>query len=203
MKTARKNPRGRPRNPGASLKVLEAARSLIAEGGVAAVTIEELAARAGVSRPTIYRSWPNAKAVAMAALMDASPIAPKAGASETVSRDLKRVIAALADAFSTPAGRSAAELIAAADYSTELAKAFRHHLLLQTRERVVGILQGGIKRGELQGGIDVEAAADLIMAPVFFRLMVGHRRLSANFASAIVEMALDGLSARKDLQGGS
>lgn len=197
MKTARKNPRGRPRDPASSLKVLEAARSLLAEGGVAAVTMEELAARAGVSRPTIYRSWPNAKAVAMAALMDASPAAPQAGAGGTARRDLNRVIAALADAFSTPAGRSAAELIAAADHSTELAKAFRHHLLLQTREQAVGILKGGIERGELRSGIDVEAAADLIMAPVFFRLMVGHRRLSASLAATIVEMALDGLAVRK------
>ena len=84
--------RGRPRNEAASFKVLEAARELLAEGGIAAVTIEELAARAGISRPTIYRSWPNAKAVAMAALIEATVAAPQAAAGGTVRGELKRVV---------------------------------------------------------------------------------------------------------------
>lgn len=186
--------RGRPRNEAASFKVLEAARELLAEGGIAAVTIEELAARAGISRPTIYRSWPNAKAVAMAALIEATAAAPQAAAGGTVRGELKRVVKDLVAAFSTPAGRSAAELIAAADHSTELAKAFRHHVLLKVRERVLEILGNGVKRGDIRKRLDLEAAADLVMAPVFFRLMVGHRPLSADFAETIVEQALEGLS---------
>lgn len=186
--------RGRPRNEAASFKVLEAARELLAEGGIAAVTIEELAARAGISRPTIYRSWPNAKAVAMAALIEATAAAPQAAAGGTVRHELKRVVKDLVAAFSTPAGRSAAELIAAADHSTELAKAFRHHLLLKVRERALQILRNGIKCGEIRKRLDLEAAADIIMAPVFFRLMVGHQPLGADFAETIVEQTLEGLS---------
>ncbi|NJO33540.1 MAG: TetR/AcrR family transcriptional regulator [Rhodospirillales bacterium] len=187
--------RGRPRNDAANLKVLKAARDLLAEGGIAAVTIEELAARAGISRPTIYRSWPNAKAVAMAALIDATA-APPAAAGGPVRLALTRVVKDLVEAFSTPAGRSAAELIAAADHSTELAKAFRHHLLLKVRERVLEILREGVKRGDIRKRADLEAGADIIMAPVFFRLMVGHQPLSAGFAEIAVKQALEGLSTR-------
>lgn len=188
--------RGRPRNEAANLKVLEAARDLLAEGGIAAVTIEELAARAGISRPTIYRSWPNAKAVAMAALIEATAAAPRAAAGGTVRRALTGVVKDLVAAFSTPAGRSAAELIAAADHSTELAKAFRHHLLLKVRERVLEILRQGVERGDIRKRADLEAAADGIMAPVFFRLMVGHQPLDAGFAETAVRQALEGLSTR-------
>jgi AcrR family transcriptional regulator len=187
--------RGRPRNNAANLKVLEAARDLLAEGGIAAVTIEELAARAGISRPTIYRSWPNAKAVAMAALIEAAAMTPETASRGSVRHDLKRVVNDLVTAFATPVGRSAAELIAAADHSTELAKAFRHHLLLKVRERVLEVLAAGVKRGDIRKRLDLEAAADLVMAPVFFRLMVGHHQLDADFAETIVEQVLHGLSA--------
>jgi len=186
--------RGRPRNEAAGLRVLEAARNLLAEGGIGAVTIEELAARAGVSRPTIYRSWPNAKAVAMAALMETPSPRASIAKSRTARSELKQAITELVAAFSSPAGRSAAALIASADHSTELAKAFRHHLLLKSRERVLCIIRDGVNRGEIRGRLDLEAAADLVMAPVFFRLLVGHQALSSNLAETIVDQALDGLS---------
>jgi AcrR family transcriptional regulator len=53
------------------------ARALLETHGPGAVTIEAVAARSGVSKPTIYRTWPNAHAVVMAALME-SPLAPSA-----------------------------------------------------------------------------------------------------------------------------
>lgn len=130
----------------------------------------------------------------MAALMDVSAPAPPTAGTGTTRQELKQVVASLVAAFATPVGRSAAELIAAADHSTEIARAFRHHLLLQTRERVLASLRVGIKRGEIRGGLDVEAAADLVMAPIFFRLLVGHHQLSDGFADRVVGMALDGIA---------
>jgi AcrR family transcriptional regulator len=65
-------PRGRPRSMAARRAILMATHELLAEGGLSSVTIEGIAARAGVGKPTIYRSWPNAQAVAMAALMEGS-----------------------------------------------------------------------------------------------------------------------------------
>ncbi|NOT70925.1 MAG: TetR/AcrR family transcriptional regulator [Hyphomicrobium sp.] len=186
--------RGRPRDEAAAGKVLKAARELLAEGGIAAVTIEEVAARSGISRPTIYRSWPNAKAVAMAALMEPSPSTKPGGKPRSLRGELKQAIAEMVSAFSTPAGRSAAALIASADHSTELAKVFRHHLLLNGRERVLAILRAGIERGDLRSRLDVEVAADLVMAPVFFRLLVGHQALSASLADTIVDQALGGIA---------
>src|SRR5579864_9001228 len=63
-------PRGRPRSLEARRAILRAAHELLAEGGLSSVTIEGIADRAGVGKPTIYRTWPNANAVAMAALME-------------------------------------------------------------------------------------------------------------------------------------
>lgn len=189
--------RGRPRNAAARERVLAAARALLDERGVAAVTMEELAARAGVGKPTIYRSWPNAKAVAMAALMQGppEPTAPRTGRS--TAADLKRTLRTLVAAFSTRAGRSAAMLVASADPTTEIAKVFRHHVILKAREDVRSIFARAIGDGSVRADADVEAALDLLVGPVFFRLLVGHAPLDDAFADATVEQALQGLAAER------
>lgn len=178
--------RGRPPNEDAQRRVLAAARQLMTEGGVAAVTVEALSALAGVTRPTIYRHWPNAQAVAMAALMDDETRRPPRKASKTLAKDLEAELTAVAEALASPTGRSALALVASADPSTELAKAFRHHLLLKSRERVRTRLQLAVDQAELSGDCDVDCLADLVLAPMFFRLLVGHAPVSPAFARTCV-----------------
>jgi AcrR family transcriptional regulator len=185
--------RGRPRSAAARLRVLAAARALLEEGGLAAVTMEELAARTGVGKPTIYRSWPNAKAVAMTALMQAPEDAAPARGGRSIAAELKRSLRALVATFSTRAGRNAAMLVASADPDTELAKVFRHHVILKTREEVRAILARAAGDAALRRG-DVEVALDLLLAPVFFRLLLGHAPLDEAFADAVVDQALAGLA---------
>ena len=76
-------PRGRPRSEAARRAILDAARETLEEGGLLAVTMEGVAARAGVGKPTVYRHWSNRYELAMAALIAASGevVAPAAGAA--------------------------------------------------------------------------------------------------------------------------
>src|SRR5215469_13144852 len=115
-------PRGRPRSAGARAAILAAARAILDEGGITAVTMEGIAARAGVGKPTIYRSWPNAHAVAMAALMDISPSPPPMTAASVTSptggpalEDLRAQLHEVVRVFSAPLGRSVTLMIAAAE----------------------------------------------------------------------------------------
>lgn len=185
--------RGRPRNEAARFKILEAARKLLNEGGVAAVTMEELAARTGVGKPTIYRSWPNAQAVAMAALIDVPAAAVPARSGRSLILELKRVLRSLTVVFASRAGRSAAALIAAADPDTEIAKAFRHHVILRSREQIRELIVRAIGEGVLRADTDIEVALDLIVAPVFFRLLLGHGPNDETFADSVVDHVLAGI----------
>lgn len=185
--------RGRPRSQVARAKILGAARELLDEGGLAAVTMEELAARTGVGKPTIYRSWPNAQAVAMSALIEAPPIAEPDEAGRSVVGDLKRIVRSVVLAFASRSGRSAAALIAAADPETELAKAFRHHVILKSRDDARAIMLRGIDEGVFRANADLDLALDLVLAPVFFRLLLGHGPLDDTFADAVVDLAVRGL----------
>lgn len=187
--------RGRPRDQAARAKILDVARRLLNEGGVAAVTMEELAARTGVGKPTIYRSWPNAQAVAMAALIDGQTAAGPVRSSRSLIIEVKRVLRSLVVAFASRAGRSAAALIAAADPDTEIAKAFRHHVILRSREQVRALIVRAIDEGLVRADADIEVAVDLIVAPVFFRLLLGHGPNDEAFADSVVDHVLAGIRA--------
>ncbi len=191
-----KKARGRPRDQASRGKVLRAARDLLDEGGLGAVTMDELAARTGVGKPTIYRSWPNAQAVAMAALMDAQTSVALDKPGRSVALDIRRHIQAVVDAFASRAGRSVATLMAAADAETELAKAFRHHVILKSRDQLRTLVLRGIDEGVLRRDADIETALDLLLGPVFFRLLVGHASLDEGFAASVTKQALDGLRAK-------
>lgn len=188
-----KRARGRPRDEASRAKVLRAVRELLDEGGLGAVTMDELAARTGVGKPTIYRSWPNAQAVAMAALMDARMGVAMAKPGRSVVLDIRRHIQAMVDAFASRAGRSVATLMAAADAETELAKAFRHHVILKSREQLKMHVLRGMDEGVLRRDADIEVALDLLLGPVFFRLLVGHAPLDERFAASVTRQVLDGL----------
>ncbi|MBI5013753.1 MAG: TetR/AcrR family transcriptional regulator [Methylocystis sp.] len=175
---------------------MRAARDLLDEGGLGAVTMDELAARTGVGKPTIYRSWPNAQAVAMAALMDAQTSVALDKPGRSVALDIRRHIQAVVDAFASRAGRSVATLMAAADAETELAKAFRHHVILKSRDQLRTLVLRGIDEGVLRRDADIETALDLLLGPVFFRLLVGHASLDEGFAASVTKQALDGLRAK-------
>lgn len=185
--------RGRPRDQGARAAVLKAARILLEEGGLTAVTMDRLAARTGVGKPTIYRSWPNAHAVALDALLQSAALMPSVRESTAPLKDLRRQLRRIAALFATPTGRSVAQMIAAAQGETELSKTFRHRFILASREEGRRLLTRAIADGDVRAAIDMEAALDLIYAPLFFRLLVGHGALDRKFVDAILDQALQGL----------
>ena len=187
--------RGRPRDESARAAVLAAAAKLLEEGGLTAVTMDRLAARTGVGKPTIYRSWPNAHSVALDALLQSAALMPSVKESAAPLKDLRKQLRRIAALFATPTGRSVALMIAAAQSETELAKVFRHRFMLASREEGRRLLSRAIKAGEVRGDIVVEAALDLIYAPLFFRLLVGHGALDRKFVDAVLDHALTGLAA--------
>ena len=193
MNEEKKTGRGRPRDPGTRKKILAAAAHLLDEGGLSAVTMEAIASRAGVGKPTLYREWPNAQAVAMSAFVERAHKAPRHSRARTALLALKRQLRELAKAFATRSGRSTAMMIAAAQNDSELAKVFRVHFVMKNREEGRALLLQAMAEGDARRDIDVDAALDLIYAPFYFRLLIGHAPLSARNTDVIVDLALQGI----------
>ncbi|HEU4651012.1 MAG TPA: TetR/AcrR family transcriptional regulator [Croceibacterium sp.] len=187
--------RGRPRSETARLRVLAAARALLEERGLPGLTVEGIAARAGVGKPTIYRHWPNAQAVAMDAFLESTEADPPGVGRGLALPALRRQLAAIAAAFASPAGRSTAAMIAAAQNDSELAKVFRNRFIMTSRESGRALLCQGIAEGAVCADADLEVALDLIYAPLYFRLLIGHGPLDSGFTDALLDLALEGLHA--------
>lgn len=159
--------------------------------GFGRLSIEAVAARSGVGKPTLYRNWANAQELALAALI-ANPL-PEVEPQEATATARARLLAqmrGLVTAFASTRGRQVALALASADPESEFTKAFRNKVILASREAGRAILQGAIVSGEIASPPDLEVLLDMIYGPVFYRLLVGHQPLDAALADAVVETAL-------------
>lgn len=209
-------PRGRPRSAALRRKILRAAASLLDERGISGVTMEAIAARAGVGKPTIYREWPNAPSVALAAFLetveppdqaqvdssertkdgnkgDAALFKKRAASPFQSLTALRLHLRATAHAFTTRVGRNTAAMIAASQHDSELAKVFRTQFILRCREEGRSLINLAVAAGELREPTEIEAVLDLIYAPLYFRLLIGHGPLDESFTDTILDLALNGL----------
>ena len=188
--------RGRPRSLEARRAILNAASALLAEGGLGAVTMEAVAARASVGKPTIYRWWPDRHSVAMAALMEADVEDGAASVRQSAIVELRDQLRAIARRFGTSTGRHVASLIAASDSESELSKAFRSHFVLARRAEGKALLERAVREGELRRSVRIEIALDLLYGALFFRLLMGHASLDESFVDRALDHALVGMKRR-------
>ncbi|WP_029077079.1 TetR-like C-terminal domain-containing protein [Kaistia adipata] len=182
---------GRPPSVEARERALRAAHEILMAEGFGRLSIEAVAARSGVGKPTLYRSWANAQELALAALI-ANPL-PEVEAQEATATARARLLAqmrGLVTAFASTRGRQVTLALASADPESEFTKAFRNKVILASRETGRAILQGAIAGGEIASPPDLEVLLDMIYGPVFYRLLVGHQPLDAALADAVVETAL-------------
>ncbi len=184
--SSRPAPRGRPRDPRTRAAILAAARALLERGGLTSVTIEAIAQKAKVSRPTIYRYWSNAPAVAMAAFLETTGAAQAADSAGAPLAALRAQLHALADAFAAPTGRSVAAMVAAAQSETELAKAFRNEFIARNRDATRALLTRCIADKAIAPPEDMELSLDLIFGPLFYRLLMGHAPITRGFVDQLL-----------------
>jgi AcrR family transcriptional regulator len=197
--TAKNGPQGRspgrPRSERAHRAILQAANELLESGGFASVTVEAIAERAGVSKATIYRWWPNRAAVVMDGFLSTVtsevPFPHTGHAREDIRIHMRR----LAEAFSGKMGRTVAALIAEGQTDPELAEALRSRWLSVRRAEAKEILELGIERGELRDDIDPEVAVDVLYGPIYYRMLVSHAPLEGDFADALADHIFSGLVA--------
>ncbi|MDW3099148.1 MAG: TetR/AcrR family transcriptional regulator [Alphaproteobacteria bacterium] len=185
--------RGRPRSAQAEAAILKAARELLDDAGPARLTIEAVAARAKVGKPTIYRYWANARELAMAALMARMPDAPGVVESQSALADLRTHVRGLIARFSTTRGKQTALMLATAERDSEMFKAFRNQVVMTGREEGRAILARAQMSGEVRADLPIETTLDLIYGPIFFRLLTVHAPLTQSFADEIVGLISSGI----------
>jgi AcrR family transcriptional regulator len=186
---------GRPRSEQAERAIVEATLDLLAEVGIGALSIEQVAARAGVGKATIYRRWPNKEALIIDALASLKEPEPVLG-GVSVRDDL----VALARALGVEKGDRQRvgiywSVFGNGDKHPELHGRFIRDVVEPRRERMRAVLRRGIETGELRPDIDIDLVMWLIMGAVVNRARAwGIGPVPEDFPDRLVDTALRGLT---------
>ncbi|MGW3350464.1 TetR/AcrR family transcriptional regulator [Nonomuraea rubra] len=161
------------RSEAARQAVLQAADDLLAEKGFAGVTMEGIAARAGVAKQTVYRWWSSKTAVLVDAFVEdlAEELTPPDHGA--LALDLPAYLGRLAHVLSaTDTGAVFRALIAQAQHDPAFGADFRARYLDEQRRRDRLPLERAVARGELPAGLDVAAETDRLVGPLYYRVLV-------------------------------
>ena len=187
--------RGRPRSEKAHQAILAAAADLLLERGLAAVSMDAIAERAGVSKATIYRWWHSKETLALDALYHEWSDVPAPADSGSLRADLLSVMLPWARlAVSRPYGRVMAALLTEAASSPEFAREYHARFIAPRREGARVIIRRAVARGEIPPETNVEVALDLLYGPVYHRLLHGHAPVDDEFVRDVVDTALGGIA---------
>jgi AcrR family transcriptional regulator len=182
---------GRPRDARHDRAILEATLDILLEQGYGGLTIEGVAVRAGVGRPTIYRRWPSKPALVVAALVQSARLALPAPDTGSLRRDLLEVQRHQVERMNSPDSRRVtAGLVADLATDPELADVYVTQYLAPRRAGVWQVLQRGIDRGELAADVDLAFAYDLLVGPLFMRAVVWGQPLAPEAAEQTADVIL-------------
>jgi AcrR family transcriptional regulator len=189
--------RGRPRSEKARKAILAAAIELQLGQGLHAMSMDDVAERAGVSKATIYRWWASKELLALDALAT-----EWAGAMPTLERDTGTLRGDLVARFrpwlrqlnKKPFGRVIAGLIAEAQADPEFAKLYRESFVQPRRDATRPLLLRAIDRGEIAADTNLEVTLDLLYGPIYHRLLHGHAPLTDRFAQQVIDTVIAGIS---------
>jgi AcrR family transcriptional regulator len=193
--TTTHRPRGRPRSQQADQAILSAALDLFAESGPDSLYIEQVAAKAGVGKATIYRRWPGKEEMLVAALASVGTQLPEPQ-GKSVRADLITLLSAICrDAADPRRARLFALMQGEGKRYPRLMAAYLATVVKPRRELVRSVLRRGVATGELRENTDIEAASFLLDGAVL-QSMYGTGPADARYARRVVEELLRGLAAR-------
>lgn len=177
--------------------ILKSAIGLFEELGYERLTVDGIALRAGASKATIYRWWPNKGAILTEAFLTAVEpdiVFPDSG---SVREDLVGQLALLVRVLGeTQLGNMMISLLGEAQHDAALATALRDGWLKPRRVAGRAVLERAIQQGELRRGLDLDLTLDGLYGPIYLRLLFGHAQLDTPALEALVDQQLRGIAAR-------
>ena len=172
---------GRPRSEETRLVILRATLDLLREETLQTITIEAIAKEAGVSKATIYRWWNSKALIVMDAFIEHhlvhTPMHRDLSPGEAIAQHLRDLV----EQYAGFGGQVVSQIIAAGRSDPAIAREFRARFYYGRRAVVREMLEEWRRTGEIASDTNVEVLMDLLYAPIYMRLMLGHAPLDAQF----------------------
>ena len=189
---------GRPRDVRHDQAILDSTLEILRKQGYGGLTIDGVAAHAGVGRPTIYRRWPSKPALVVAAMVESARLAIPEIDTGTLRDDLLSVQRHQIDLMSVPENRRlTAGLIADLTADPRLAESYVRQYLEPRRAVVWRVLQRGVDRGELDAGADFALIYELLIGVLFIRSVVWGKPLGPDVAENTVDVILSAFAPKR------
>ena len=188
--------RGRPRSPRAQQAIVTATCELLLELGYERLSIEGVAARAGVGKQTVYRWWPSKSALVTEAVLEGRlPISgeppPDTG---DLRADLGSWLARQFDALADPYVLSLIRAVTAAAADNDTAGAALYEKFTgPAHEAIVARLAAGVSAGQARSGADLDAAADALAGTLLYVALARHDP-APDRITGLLNMVMDGIS---------
>jgi AcrR family transcriptional regulator len=177
--------------------ILDATLRLLSDEGmtVKELSIEAIAREASVGKTTIYRWWPSKAAVVIDAFMEHHVLQTPVRDGVPVRQALESHLRSLIKQYAGPAGRLVSQILAECQYDPETREMFLERFFAGRYQTIVDLVQRGIDNGELSPKLDPGLFSEALYAPVYQRLLIGHRPLKPSLAKALVEQAFESATA--------
>lgn len=185
---------GRPRSERAEQAILDATLEAVGENGIDGVSCEDVAARAGVGKATLYRRWSGKEDLLIAAFASVKRPLPQPR-GESVREDLITLLTVIAADSDDPRyAQQYALLLGAGERYPRLVARYREQVVEPRRELIRAVLRRGIEAGELRQGIDVEVAMLLLTGAVMARGKHDPTPAAPGFVACAVDELLNGIA---------
>ena len=173
--------------------ILAAAYDELCEVGYAAFTVEQVAARAGTGKASIYRRWPTRQELLLDALSAGLPMPAQCGLepvlndSVTTADALRGIAAEIGRVLTSPAGAAMRAVKYEAASNPELAQLVDERFQAPRRSALLGLLRRGVTRGEVRADAVSDLVADVLPAMLLHQLLLQPESDSGPDITAIVE----------------
>jgi AcrR family transcriptional regulator len=186
--------RGRRRSERSHAAIIAATQELLVERSYPELTIEGIAARAGVGKQTIYRWWPSKAALVLEAYLAGQDAVPAPAPADSAREDVVALLGWLIAVLAEPTGgHVVAGLVGDLQHDRDLAEGFHRDVVPARREAMLAALERARGRGEIRDDADLELAVDQLHGAVFYRLLLSGEPLDAGFAERVADQVLAGL----------
>ena len=193
--------KGRPPSEAAAshAAIMDAVYALLQKESVRDLTMEAVAKRAGVGKPTLYKWWPTKATLVLAMLCERMAPNLEKPVGLTAEESLRLRVRRLIDAFNGPFGAIVAGLVAEGQSDPAIRQAFFDRWVSPRRTATIADLQRAMDTGELRGKTEPELLNDSIFGAIYYRLLLRSGPLTRRFGEELVEQVLRGHRARARL----
>jgi len=187
--------RGRPYSEAAHshAAIMDAVYDLLQEKSARDLSIDEIAKRAKVGRPTLYKWWPSKAALIFAMFHERISGKPDTLGTGTAEQAIRNKVHILIEQFNGLFGKVMADLIAEGQSEPEvLQELYKQHISLR-RAATVADVERGKASGELRPDTESELLIDAIFGPIYFRLLLRQAPLTEHYGEELVAQVLRGV----------